>query len=107
MAKKKAAKEKKGKKGRLHFKSHDIGKNLPYIFFLVLLAMCYIANAHYTEKRIRKIDKLKVEIKELTWTYMSVKSDAIYQGTYTNLKSQVKSSQLSNSGAPPQKLDSP
>jgi hypothetical protein len=84
--------------------SQNMGKNLPYVFFLIFLAMVYIGNAHYTEKKVRKIEMLKTEIKELTWIYMSAKSDALYQSTYSELSEQVKSNQLSNSGSFPKKL---
>ncbi len=90
--------------GFMSYSSEKIGSNLPYIFFLIFLAMVYIGNAHYTEKKVRKIEMLKNEIKELTWTYMSVKSDAIYQSTYSSLAEQVNKSQLSNEGSFPKKL---
>lgn len=90
--------------GFLNYSSEKISNNLPYVFFLILLAMLYIGNAHYTEKKVRKIEALKNEIKELTWSYMSVKSDAIYQATYSKLSDQVENSQLSNEGSFPKKL---
>ena len=104
-------KSKKGKKARSKdssgLDSRWVAKNLPYVFFLILLAMVYIANAHYTQKKIRKIDQLKSEIKELNWSYMTVKSELIYQGTYTQLSDDVRLNKLSNEGNFPQKLDLP
>ena len=104
-------KSKKGKKVRSKdssgLDSRWVAKNLPYVFFLILLAMVYIANAHYTQKKIRKIDQLKSEIKELNWSYMTVKSELIYQGTYTQLSDDVRLNKLSNEGNFPQKLDLP
>ena len=94
----------KNSAGFMSYSSEKIGSNLPYVFFLILLAMVYIGNAHYTEKKVRKINALKNEIKELTWSYMSVKSDAIYQATYSNLAGQVERNQLSNEGSFPKKL---
>ena len=88
----------------MNYSSEKISSNLPYVFFLIFLAMVYIGNAHYTEKKVRRIESLKNEIKELTWSYMTVKSDAIYQATYSNLAEQVESSQLSNEGSFPKKL---
>lgn len=98
--------EKKKKKSTtiLGVGSRVMGKNLPYVFFLIFLAMLYIGNAHYTEKKVRKIEHLKTTIKELTWTYMSAKSEAIYQSTYTQLGQQVEANHLSNEGSFPKKL---
>ena len=81
-----------------------VGRNLPYVFFLIFLTMIYIANAHYTEKKIRKIDKLRSEIKELNWNYMAIKSDVIYQETYSKLSENVSDINLSNSGEFPKKI---
>ncbi len=66
--------------------------------------MIYIANAHYTEKKVRKIDALRAEIKELNWNYMSVKSDVIYQQTYSELSEDVSAIRLSNKGAFPKRI---
>lgn len=92
------------RKDSLLFDSLWVAKNLPYIYFLILLAMIYIANAHYTEKKIRIIEKLKKENKEINWQYMSLKSEVIYQGTYTKLSEKVKHTQLGNDGSWPQKI---
>ncbi len=53
-------------------------KNLPFILFLGLLATVYIANAHYSEKKVRQIQQLQNEVKELRWNYMSMKSELMY-----------------------------
>jgi hypothetical protein len=92
------------RKESLLFDSMWVAKNLPYIYFLIFLAMIYIGNAHYTEKKIRKIEQLKKENKEINWQYMSLKSDVIYQGTYTKLKETVKYRQLSNEGSWPKRI---
>jgi hypothetical protein len=79
-------------------------RNLLYIYFLIFLAMIYIANTHYTEKKILKIDQLKKEIQELNWTHITHKSDVLYNATYTQLGDKVKSLQLSSEGDFPEKL---
>ena len=98
---------KKGKEKNSDFNVFDaawINRNLPYVFFLIFLAMIYIANAHYTEKKVRSIDRLRSQIKELNWNYMSIKSDVIYQETYSELSENVSDSQLSNNGPFPKKI---
>lgn len=40
--------------------------------------IAYIANAHYSEKKIRAIQDLQREVKELRWEYMSIKSGLMY-----------------------------
>jgi len=81
-----------------------VADKLPYVFFLIMLAMIYIANAHWTEKKVRKINSLKKELRELNANYMSLKSDVIYEATYTQLREQVAGNQLSNDGDFPEKI---
>ena len=38
--------------------------NLPYVCFLTLLAVGYIANSHAAEHNLRKIESLKKEVKD-------------------------------------------
>lgn len=40
-------------------------KQLPFILFLVLLTLLYIANRYNAEKIIRQVDGLKTEVKDL------------------------------------------
>ena len=39
-------------------------KNLPFVLFLSFIAMVYIANAHYSEKKVRQIQQLQSELKQ-------------------------------------------
>lgn len=49
--------------------------NIRLILFAAFLALIYIANAHYAEKKVREIRTLQEEVKQLDWEYMSLKSD--------------------------------
>jgi len=83
---------------------HLVARNMPYFFFLLFLTMLYIGNAQHVEKKVREIDEMRGELKELNWIYMSLKSDVIYEGTYSRIVNKVDQYQLSNQGAIPQKL---
>lgn len=55
-------------------KARSYWKNLPskhfgYIFFICLIGMIYIYNAHLAEKQIRKRDRLLKQVKELKTLY--------------------------------------
>jgi hypothetical protein len=43
----------------------SVSKQIPFILFLVVLALLYIANRYHAEKVIRRIDALKTEVKDL------------------------------------------
>ena len=54
-------------------------KNLPFVLFVTLLLVLYIASAHSAEKKIRQIQNAQKEVKSLRWEYMSLQSDYMQQ----------------------------
>lgn len=50
-------------------------KNLTFLVFLGFLAIIYIANSHYAERNVRKIQVLEKDLKELRWFYKSLQSE--------------------------------
>ncbi len=55
------------KEWRLRINYRMITDNLPFILFLAVVALVYIANNHLAEKKIIRINRLSREIKELKW----------------------------------------
>ncbi|MDP2722526.1 MAG: FtsL-like putative cell division protein [Bacteroidales bacterium] len=47
---------------------------LPYLLFMAFLAFIYIANNYLAENKIRESNKLRREVKELRYEYISAKS---------------------------------
>ncbi len=64
-------------------------KNLPYVLFVGFLAIVYIANAHYSEKKVREIQRLQAEIKELRWHYRSLQSELMYNSKRSEIAKRV------------------
>ncbi|NNE28899.1 MAG: hypothetical protein HKN16_04660 [Saprospiraceae bacterium] len=54
-------------------------KNLPFILFITLMLVFYIANSHSAEKKIRLIQDSQKEVKSLRWEYLSLHSDYMQQ----------------------------
>jgi len=52
--------------------------NLKLLGFVALLAVIYIANSHYAERNVRRIQMLQKEIHELRWRYTSIQADIMY-----------------------------
>jgi len=50
-------------------------KNLPFVFFVSLLLGLYISNVYYAESKIREINQLENQIKELHAEYISTKAE--------------------------------
>ena len=54
-------------------------RQLPFFLFLSLLAILYIANGHYADQVIRKINLTQSEIKELQFNYKTLKSELMFK----------------------------
>lgn len=61
------------------FSYQRIVKNMPFLFFLSLLAILYIFNGHYADKLIKKITKTERSVKELDYEYKTLKSKVIFR----------------------------
>ncbi len=48
---------------------------LPFGLYLALLVVAYIGNSYYSEKIIRRTSKVRGDLKELEYEYISTKSD--------------------------------
>lgn len=87
------AKKKKTLKDYTAFSSISaelILKNLPFVLFIGFLMLVYIANAHYSEKTVREIQKYQTEIKELRWHFMSIKSEIMFNSKRSEVAKQVE-----------------
>ena len=77
---------------------------LPFLIFLCVLVMIYIANSHMAMKNIRAIDNLNKEVKELNWEYKSLKADLMYKSKLTEVAAKVDTLGLKELVEPPKKL---
>jgi hypothetical protein len=81
-------------------------KNLPFIFFLSFLAICYIAKGYYDDDQIRKMNKLSNEIKELRTQYIVVKDSLVIKSKQTEVAKALaaKATGIRESVVPPKKI---
>jgi hypothetical protein len=77
---------------------------LPYLIFLCVLGMIYIANSHMAVKNIRDIDRLSKEVKELSWEYKSLKADLMFKSKMTEVAKKVDTLGLEELVEPPTKI---
>ena len=59
--------------------------NFQYLLFIGFLGIVYIANAHFAEKGVRRIQTMQKEIKELKWEYTSIKSETMYKSMQSQI----------------------
>ncbi len=79
-------------------------KMLPFSFFLMLLALIYIANGYVAEKTIREIDKTSRDIKELRSEYISVKSELMFKSRQSQVAKEVMPLGIKQLSTPPKKI---
>ena len=78
-------------KKRWSFKYHQlIVKNIPFYFFLAAIAVLYIANGHYADKLVRKINTTDKNLKELEYEFKTVKRDVIFRSKQSELAKAVE-----------------
>ena len=81
-----------------------IVKNVPFFLFLSALTILYIANGHYADKTIRKINVTSRQIKELEYEYKTVKRDVIFRSKSSELAKAVAPLGLVELTKPPYKI---
>jgi hypothetical protein len=81
-------------------------KNLPFVFFLSFLAICYIANGYYADDQVRKVNRLTNEIKELRTQYIVVKDSLVVKSKQTEVAKALALQQtgIKESVVPPKKI---
>lgn len=74
---------------------------MPRVIWITILIILYIANAHYSEKTTRKIDKLKFEVEELRTEYTTIKADYMFDSKQSEVAKKMAEIGLVESKNPP------
>jgi len=81
-----------------------IVKNIPFYLFISVLAILYIANGHYADKTIRKINSTENHLKEMEYEFKTVKRDVIFRSKESELAKAVAPLGLKELMIPPVRL---
>lgn len=65
-------------------------KFFPFLLFLAMLASIYIANNYLAENKIRKVNDLREELKELRYEYITGKSELMEASKQSNISERLK-----------------
>ncbi|MDZ7743832.1 MAG: FtsL-like putative cell division protein [Bacteroidota bacterium] len=79
-------------------------KMLPFLLFLTMLALVYIANIYIAEKKNRKIEDINGELKELRYEYITTKSELMYLSNQSQLAKKLAPVGIKESRVPPEKI---
>ena len=78
-----------------------IVKNIPFYFFISAIAIVYIANGHYADKTMRKINETEKNLKEMEYEFKTVKQEVIFRSKESELAKAVAPLGLKPLMAPP------
>lgn len=78
--------------------------NLPFVCYLVVLGVIYIANAHASEKAVRQIETLKQEVKDVSWRAMNLQQEVMKGSIQSQIGAKVAEHGLVPTETPPFKI---
>jgi hypothetical protein len=81
-------------------------KHTPFLLFLALIAILYIANGYYADGKIRDVNKTANQLKELRSEYISTKSDLMFISKQSEVAKSVEEMGLKEPVVPPMKIES-
>ncbi len=77
---------------------------VPKMVFVTFLGVLYIGNRHYSEKLVREIDHLEVQVEDLRADYTTTKSHYMTASKRSEVLEKVKRLGLEEAGKPPYKI---
>jgi hypothetical protein len=80
-------------------------KHLPFILFLALIAIFYIANGYYADDKIREVNRISNQLKELRSEYISTKSELMFTSKQSEVAKSVEPLGLKEPVVPPIKIE--
>ncbi len=74
---------------------------LPFLLFLSLLAVFFIGNTYYAEKKVRNIENMRHEVTELRTIYISNKAELMYLSNQSEIARRLSEKGIVESTIPP------
>ncbi len=90
--------------GKTSANSNPSTRLLPYFMYVAIFGIIYIANTHYAERNIRKINRLKGEVDEFRLDYTTLKSEYMLAGKRTEVAKKAARLGISESNKPAYKI---
>ncbi len=84
--------------------SEDAFKNWIFILFLSLLALIMISSAHSADRKVHKIAKLNIEVKELRSEFVDVRSKLMKVKMESRVVAEMSKRGIQPSATPPYKI---
>mgnify|MGYP000150308000 CR=1 FL=1 len=92
-------------KKAVKFDEKNLLNNLPLVFLIAVFGILHVANNHRIEKKIREINSLEKELKQLRWMYMTSKSELMFKSKQSEVAKMVEELGLEESVKAPYKIE--
>lgn len=79
--------------------------HFPFVLFLAVMAILYIANGYYADDKIREVNKVSNQLKELRSEYISTKSDLMFASKQSEVAKAVEALGIKEPVVPPTKIE--
>jgi hypothetical protein len=79
-------------------------KNVMFFIFLFFLALVYIGNNFVSQSKVKKIDSISKELKDLHDQHISTKSDLMYFTKRSEVAKRLRSRNIKEATKPPYKI---
>jgi hypothetical protein len=80
-------------------------QHLPFILFLAFIAILYIANGYYADDKIREVNRISNQLKELRSEYISTKSELMFASKQSEVARSAAELGLKEPVVPPIKIE--
>jgi len=87
-----------------YLSKNTVVNNIPFLIYLTVLALFYIANTYNTERMYKVIEKTKTELKELRYQYITARSTLMFQSKLSELNKRTQAIGLKETLIPPYKI---
>lgn len=78
--------------------------HIPFILFLSVIAILYIANGYWADDKVRQVNKLSSQIKEFRSEYITTKSDLMFVSKQSEVAKSAEKLGLKEPIVPPMKI---
>ncbi len=79
-------------------------KLLPFWLFITLIALVYISNNYIAQRKIKQIDTISTELKELRNEHISTKSELMFHTRMSEVAKKLSNTNIVESVNPPIKI---
>ena len=84
--------------------NESVVKHVPFILFLSVTAILYIANGYWADDKVRQVNKISSHLKELRSEYISTKSDLMFVSKQSEVAKAAEKIGLKEPITPPMKI---